>query len=182
METVLDHLPRVTGSEGDMDAYIIQKNGFDCGSSHTEFGEWGGYKNWKTLSTEIQSEYILVVNGSLRDRQFIQTFREFMKWIVRLGKRVGIEDVLVEIKDDVKSTIIKNHPISNSHSYSTVFEGLFEDPSWYNRKNGEHKEPNWCEFMMYDRAKDSSFPMMLAYKYFADPENDAEVERRMDYK
>lgn len=172
LETVLDHLPRVTGSEGDMDVYIIQKKGFDCGSSHTEFGEWGGYKNWKTLSTEMQSEYILVVNGSLRDRQFTQTFREFIKWIVRLGKRIGIEDVLVEIKDDVKSTIIKN---SN-------FDDLFEEPSWYNRKNGEHKEPNWCEYLMYDRAKNSNFPMMLAYKYFADPENDAEVERRMDYK
>ena len=25
LETVLNHLPRVTGSEGDMDVYIIQK-------------------------------------------------------------------------------------------------------------------------------------------------------------
>lgn len=183
LETVLDHLPRVTGSEGDMDVYVIQKNGFDCGSSHTEFGEWGGYKNWKTLSTEMQSEYILVVNAALRDREFEQTYREFMKWLVRLCKRVGCEDVLVEVKGYDKSTIIKNRNIQRKkYSFKSVFDDLFEEPSWYNRKNGEHKEPNWCEYLMYDRAKDSSFPMMLAYKYFADPENDAEVERRMDYK
>lgn len=183
LETVLDHLPRVTGSEGDMDVYVIQKNGFDCCSSHTEFGEWGGYKNWKTLSTEMQSEYILVVNAALRDREFEQTYREFMKWLVRLCKRVGCEDVLVEVKGYDKSTIIKNRNIQRKkYSFKSVFDDLFEEPSWYNRKNGEHKEPNWCEYLMYDRAKDSSFPMMLAYKYFADPENDAEVERRMDYK
>lgn len=183
LETVLDHLPRVTGSEGDMDVYVIQKNGFDCSSSHTEFGEWGGYKNWKTLSTEMQSEYILVVNAALRDREFEQTYREFMKWLVRLCKRVGCEDVLVEVKGYDKSTIIKNRNIQRKkYSFKSVFDDLFEEPSWYNRKNGEHKEPNWCEYLMYDRAKDSSFPMMLAYKYFADPENDAEVERRMDYK
>ena len=44
-----------------------------------------------------------------------------------------------------------------------------------------YKEPNWCEFMMYDRAKNSDYPMTLAYKYFNDEENDKEVERRMNY-
>lgn len=36
--------------------------------------------------------------------------------------------------------------------------------------------------MLYPRAKDSDYPMMLAYKYFNDEENDKEVERRMKYE
>ena len=36
--------------------------------------------------------------------------------------------------------------------------------------------------MMYDRAKNSDYPMLLAYKYFNDKENDKEVERRMEYR
>ena len=36
--------------------------------------------------------------------------------------------------------------------------------------------------MLYSRAKDSNYPMMLAYKYFNDKENDEEVERRMKYE
>lgn len=36
--------------------------------------------------------------------------------------------------------------------------------------------------MLYPRAKDSDYPMMLAYKYFNDKENDEEVERRMEYE
>lgn len=184
LETVLDHLPIVSGSERNMNVYIIQKNGYSSSSSHTEFEEWGGYKDWKTLSTEVQDEYILVVNAALRDREFEQTYREFMKWFVRLCKRVGCEDVLVEIKGYDKSTVIKDRNIQRKkYSWKSVFDGLFEDPSWCNdSKDDAYKEPNWCEYLMWDRAKNSSYPMLLAYKYIDDEENDREVERRMNYR
>ena len=39
LETVLSHLPRVTGSEGDMNTYIIQKNGYSGSYSCDEFGQ-----------------------------------------------------------------------------------------------------------------------------------------------
>lgn len=38
LETVLDHLPVVTGSEGDMDVYIVQPKGYESSSSCDEFG------------------------------------------------------------------------------------------------------------------------------------------------
>ena len=169
LETVLDHLPRVTGSERDMNVYIIQKNGYNSSSSHTEFGEWGGYRDWKTLSTEVQDEYILVVNASLRDRKFSETYREFQNWLCRLAKRVDVEDVLVEIQAYEQSVIIRNT--------NDAYGKMFEDPSWCNGTG----EPTWCEYLMWDRAKDSDYPMILGYKYFADEENDKEVERRLSY-
>ncbi len=186
LETVLNHLPRVTGSEGDMDVYIIQKNGYNSSCSRDEFGEATnnlidrhGNKSRKTGWLRTQDDYILVVNAALRDREFEETYREFMKWFVRLCKRVGCEDVLVEIKGYDKSTVIKDRNIQREkYSYKSVFDGLFEDPSWCN----DTGEVNWAEFMMWDRAKDSSYPMMLAYKYFNDEENDKEVERRMNYR
>lgn len=171
LETVLDHLPLVTGSEGNMDVYIIQKNGHDESSSHTEFGMWGGYRNWKTLSTDIQSKYILVVDGNLRDRMFDQTFREFQKWLCRLAKRVWIEDVMVEVKAYEEVSLIRNT--------NDIYTKMFEDPTWCN--DDEYSEPNWCEYLMWDRARKYDYPMMLAYKYIDDPENDQEVERRIDY-
>ena len=177
LETVLDHLPFVTGSERNMNVYIIQKNGYNASSSHTELGVYGGYLGWdkNNLSLKTQDEYILVVEGSLRDRMFEQTYREFQKWLCRLAKRVGIEDVLVEIKAYDKSTIVRN--------VNDIYGKMFEDPSWYRKKgDDEFKEPNWCEYLMWDRAKDYDYPMMLAYKYFADKDNDAEVERRIKYE
>jgi len=184
LDTVLNHLPRVTGSEGDMNVYVIQKAGHNSSSSCDEFGEitnnlldYYGYKS-RNGWLQTQDEYILVVNGALRDREFNETFREFMKWTVRLGKRVGIEDILVEIKGYDKSTIIKNTNVKNKrYSYKDVFSELFESPSWCN----DTDEINWCEYMMYDNAKNSNYPMVLAHKYFQDEENDKEVERRMSY-
>ena len=57
---------------------------------------------------------------------------------------------------------------------------MFEKPTWCNDMD-ESCEPNWCEYLMYDNAKNHDYPMLLAYKYFADEENDKEVERRMEY-
>ena len=37
LETVLDHLPVVTGSERDMEVYVIQKRGHNCSSFSDEF-------------------------------------------------------------------------------------------------------------------------------------------------
>lgn len=184
LDTVLEHLPRVTGSEGDMNVYTIQKKGHNCSSSSDEFGQvtnnlvsrYGNKSRNGWLNT--QDEYILVVDAALRDREFKQTYREFVKWIVRLGKRVMIEDVLVEINGYDKSSIIRNDNVkSKKNSWKKVFDDIFEDPTWVN----EGGEPNWCEFMLWDRMKNSNYPMLLGYK-FKDDENDNEVERRLNYR
>lgn len=185
LDTVLDHLPRVTGSEGDMDIYVIQKNGHNSSCSCDEFGQRTnnlvdsyGYKSRNRGWLQTQDEYILTIDGALRDREFEQTYREFIKWLVRLGKRVQIEHLLVEVKGYGKSTIVTDRYIQNEkYSYKKVFENLFEDPSWSN----ETGEVSWAEFLMWDRAKDSSYPILLAYKYFNDEANDKEAERRINY-
>lgn len=186
LDTVLAHLPIVSGSEKDMDVYVIQKNGYNGSSSCDEFGErtnnlvdWHGNRTRSRGMLRTQDEYILVVDAALRDREFDETYREFIKWLVRLGKRVMIDNVLVQISGYDKSTIIKDHCVQNEkYSYQNVFFNLFEDTSWI-RDDGE---VNWCEYMLYSRAKNSFYPMMLAYKYFNDKENDKEVERRMKYE
>lgn len=186
LETVLNHLPRVTGSEGDMNVYIIQKNGYNSSCSCDEFGDRTnnlkdryGNKSYDKGWLQTQDEYILVVDAALRDREFEQTYKEFIKWFIRLCKRVDYRNVLVEIKGYGKSTIIKNRNIQRKkYSYRSVFDELFESPSW----NNDTGEVNWTEFMMWDRAKDSNYPMLLAYKYFNDEDNDEEVERRMKYE
>ena len=184
LDTVLAHLPIVSGSERDMNVYVIQKNGHNSSSSCDEFGErtnnltdWHGNKTRSRGWLYTQDEYILVVDAALRDREFNQTYREFIKWLVRLGKRVMIENILVKIRGYDKSTIIKDYCVQNEkYSYQNVFFNLFEDIS----RTKDNGEPNWCEYMLYSRAKDSDYPMMLAYKYFNDKENDEEVERRIE--
>lgn len=187
LDTVLDHLPIVTGSEKNMNVYVLQKNGTNIQCTHDEFGESTDHllniydvndhtRGWMRM----QNEYIIVIDGALRDRQFNETYKEFVKWLIRLGKRISIEDVLVEVKGYNKSSIIKNKYIcSKKYSWKMTFGALFEYPSWYKDSDGE---PNWCEYLLWNRAKDSDYPMLLAYKYFNDEDNDEEVERRMRYE
>ena len=184
LDTVLAHLPIVSGSEKDMDVYVIQKNGHNSSCSCDEFGErtnnltdWYGNKTRSRGMLRTQDEYILVVDAALRDTEFNQTYREVIKWLVRLGKRVMIDHILVRISG--YDTVIKDRSVQNEkYSWQNVFNNLFENPSWMN----DDGEVNWCEYMLYPRAKDSDYPMMLAYKYFNDKENDKEVERRMKYE
>lgn len=186
LETVLDHLPVVSGSEKDMDVYILQKAGHGCSSSHDEFGErtnnlrtWHGDRSFRRGWLYTQDEYILVVDGSLRDREFDQTYREFQKWLCRLAKRVDVDKVQVEIDSYTKTVMVQSDRNDRGYRYSD----MFELPTWCHGKKekqiGTYGEPNWCEYLMWDCGKDTSWPMMLEYKYFRNEKNDAEVERRL---
>lgn len=170
LDTILEHMPRVTGSEQDMHVHVIQKHGYNCSSSHNEFGEripWN--------QNETQDKYFVVIEASLRDRYFEETLKELNKWLNRLAKRAGIEELLVKLTG--MSMIGWKHKeivISNAKPY----EQMAEWPSWTDIANGE---PMWCEYLMWERAKDHDYPMLLTYKYFNDADNDVEVERRIAY-
>lgn len=186
LDTVLQHLPLVTGDEEDMNICVIQKDGRCSSSSMDEFGQktnnliddYGQKSYYGKL--EIQNEYIIIVYGSLRGRCFERTLKDFNKWLCRLARRVRIEDMLVEIKDYEKSLIIKNHEIGKDKKSNTAYGQMYEKPTWY---RGNHEsEPNWCEYLMWESMKGYSYPMTLAYKYYEDENNDKEVKRRLKYK
>lgn len=147
LNTVLDHLPRVTGSEGDMDIYINQKNGTNSSCSADEFGyctnnlvDSYGNKSQRNGWLRTQDEYILTIDASLRDREFSETLKEFNNWLCRLAKRLGIEDILVKIRGYEESVLIAD---------KKPYKDMFEYPSW--STYGEKKSSeNWCEYLMWD--------------------------------
>lgn len=172
LETVLNHLPVVSGSESDMEVQILQSMGWSCSSSHDEFGERTnnlrtryGTRSRNRGWLETQDKYFLVVEGNLRDRMYKDTFKEFQKWLCRLAKRVMIDDVLVKLNDYDKEFLFTNE--------GDVYGKMFELPSWSN----ETGEPTWCEYMMFEPIEKGSYPRILKYKYFQDKENDDIVEK-----
>lgn len=177
LDTVLDHLPRVSGSEKDMDIYIIQKSGYNSSVSCDEFGENTnnlvdsyGNKSRKRGWLRMQDEYILVVDGSLRDREFEETFRAFQKWLIRLAKRLSVQSVFVKIHDYDKSTLIQDNK---------YYWNLFEYPK--GSLGNIDGEPAWYDYLLWQPMNDgNSFPRLLAYKYYSDEENDKQVEAWLD--
>jgi hypothetical protein len=155
LDTVLEHLPLVTGSERDMNVYVIQKNGHNSSSSCDEFGystnnlvDSYGDKSRKRGWLRIQDEYILVVNGSFRDREFVQTLREFNKWICRLAKRISMEDMLVEIKGYGEKILVRND--------NDVYGKMFKNPSW-----SDEGSENWCEYLMWDYERNEDGDLLV---------------------
>lgn len=162
LETTLQHLPKVTGSEEDMYVHYIKRGGINHSCSHNEFGEWNS-----DGCIEMQDNYILVVEGNFRDRFFNQTYREFIKWLTRLAKRIIVDSVLVTVQDDFGKRVIITDKDNN-------FNNLFEIPSWC--ADNKHGEPAWCEYLMWESLERSDYPAVLAYKYYEDDKNDKRVE------
>lgn len=146
LKTILDHLPLVTGSEGDMNVYLLQTNGYNSSSSVDEFGnntnnliDRYGYHDRKSGSLKTQSRYIIVVDGAFRDRYFDTTFIEFNKWLCRLSKRVFIDDVFVKLTDYETEYVFTNK--------NEVYSNMFEEVSWVDKN--EDSEPAWWEYLMW---------------------------------
>lgn len=91
LETVISHLPVVSGSEGAMGVHIVQRTGHCQSCFHNEFFQPCANRQ------EIQTEYVLVLDGRLRDRELERTKHEFCRWLCRLSKRIPVKDVLVRV-------------------------------------------------------------------------------------
>ena len=181
ISSILEHLPRVTGSEGDMEVYLQQRAGENCSSSCDEYGyRTNNLKDWygsKTRSGMLstQSEYIITVRAGLRDRVFEQTRTEFMKWLIRLAKRVWVQEVLVRIDSDIGESMLLNLP-------DGMYEVL-ESPSWSIKRHPYDADDFWwCEHLMWETAPHSYEPFAHALKYDHDACVKEEYERRKKWE
>lgn len=118
LQTVIDHLPKVTGSEKSMNLYTIQTAGHDSWQNFDEF--YNRVEDFKT-----QSRYFLVLDGNLRDRYYEDTFKELNKFLNRLGKRLMVDSVYVRLYNYERSHIFTN----KNDCYGKMFEN---DNPWYN--------------------------------------------------
>ena len=172
LDTVLEHLPRVTGSEGDMEVWVTQGGGGEESCSCDEFDmrtdkatDWYGNRDRRHGMHRMDSDYLLTLSGNLRDREFDETFKELQRWLIRLAKRVPIYDLCIKLYAEYGN---KTYVIDNGDSY---FD-MWEVPSW----GKPDEEPNWCEYLMWKRWKDTPLPLEHIYKYYNDEEADEDVK------
>lgn len=118
LQTVIDHLPKITGSEGNMDIHIVRAYGHNSWQNFDEF--YNRVEDFKT-----QSRYFLVLDGNLRDRYYEETFKELNKFLNRLGKRLMVDSVYVRLYNYEHSHIFTN----KNDCYGKMFEN---DNPWYN--------------------------------------------------
>lgn len=119
LQTVIDHLPKVTGSEYGMNIYTIRANGHNSWSNHDELDHLN-------FDFKTQSKYFIVLDGSLRDRHYEDTFKELNKFLNRLSKRLPVHSMYVQVYTYDRLHI---HTFTNENDYyGKMFES--EHP-WY---------------------------------------------------
>lgn len=158
LKTVLDHLPAVTGSEGDMHVDVVPDCQKVSWSSSDEFGQevWeGGHR--RMLGQSVA--YFLVLHGDFRDRVFAQTKDEFDAWMETLAKRVRIRELMVRLTADTGDV--------TTYEDALFYDGMFEEPS-YQREEFEtmtaiHRCPNWRYDFMPDMEGVGNWCEMLPY-------------------
>lgn len=171
IDTVLAHLPLVTGSERNMEIHVVQESGSNESSSHDEFGVYSEYMLPGRKWIDLQSKYMLVLKGDLRDRYFEDTFKELNRFLNRLAKRLVVTDIMLKLCGCPKSGgECKQYIYTDPDKYSD----MFEMGSWAN----ETGEPAWWEYLRWDKNPDTMLPISLTYKYYEDKENDIEWKRR----
>ena len=163
LKTVLNHLPVVQGSEEDMYVHIIKAGGHDSSANFDEYGKrtnnlktmrYGEYYSSRCGHIELQSNYYLFIEGHLRDVGFTTAYRQFVKWLTRLSKRVTVRFVDVLISGD--------YGYMEKRICTSGFEELFVKLSWLG-ENNQHIKPfegynhNWCEHLMWDNEEDISY-------------------------
>lgn len=130
LETVIHHLPKLVETGADIDVKILQRPGFNGATSHDELG----HRVREMIKT--QSQYWLIIDGNFRDVYYEHTYRELQKWLVRLSKRVKVENMMIHISDDQKTAVLTDD--------EQLYRALFEEPSW-----ADESSKNWCEYLMW---------------------------------
>lgn len=120
LQTVIDHLPKVTGSEGNMDIHIVRAYGHNSWQNFDEF--YNRVEDFKT-----QSRYFLVLDGNLRDRCYEETFKKLNKFLNRLAKRLIVDSAYVRLND-----IGINYNSYTFTNKNNCYRNMFDsENSWY---------------------------------------------------
>ena len=170
VDTVLDHMPLVTGSEGCTHAQAIQRDGYNSSSSHDEFcmktnnlTDYYGDKSRRRGFLQTQTNYLIVIDGSLRDRMFNETKHELMKWLCRLAKRLIVHNISITLAGDTGHLVIT-------------------DPEPYFEMYECDDELCWTDYLMWERDPYSGLPLQLSSKYYDDEEIKSELKRREEWR
>lgn len=136
LKTVLNHLPTVRGSEEEMYVHTFPAGGYNETSSRDEYGYKTNnlkYRYYNCMSTKyhpmkLQSDYYIFIEGSFRDTYFEEQYRQLIKWITRLAKRIIVQDTHIEFYD------------SGPNSYTCIKDDFYDFYEW---------DDNWTDHLLW---------------------------------
>lgn len=102
VKEIIDSLPKV-----------ITKNKSD---------QWEIFHNFDPLEIN-NNEHVISISGTIHGKEFIQTYKSLVKWIVRLSKRIRIDAALIKIEDNCG-----NNQLIDYFGFDSALANLYESP------------------------------------------------------
>lgn len=124
VQTVVNNLPLITGSERNVEYHINLLNRPTSYSETDEFGRNSNLSKW----FETRTNAIISMFGELRDRTFNITTKEVVNTLNRLSKRLIVNDCLISVCDDTGNSYMINNPkwILNTDLTDYVQKRIFQ--------------------------------------------------------
>lgn len=108
-QTVVNHLPKIRGSEGDVSYHLNLRHGANFSSNADEFDNFSNLYNGTYFKCfEGQSCVLITLDGDLRDAEFPDTLRETTKALARLASKLVIMSCIVSVSSYEKSFVFNN--------------------------------------------------------------------------
>lgn len=129
LQTVLLHLPKVEGSEGPIDIHLIQCRGYNHSSGNFDEPDQFSnlYKEQSFHNFSWQTEYLITLSGHLRDTHANDVYKQIVKYLARLAKRVPVTYVLVSIEDVYQSYLIRDKEFKFMDLYEHQEAGWWDE-------------------------------------------------------
>ena len=89
----------------------------------------------------------------------------------KLGEAVSLDEPLYYDSNGSAVTLVLDDP----EPYSQMTEPF----SWWKESGGK---PAWVEYLLWESAPGTRYPLKLMYKYYEDPEISAELARRLAWE
>ena len=110
-QTVVSHLPRITGSERNAEFYFSRPNEYYSSSTVDEFNRPSNlYDDRYFRMFTTQEKVLITIHGNLRDRTFKETLREATRMLARLSSRLWVRECLVRVRSDMGETFVFDNP------------------------------------------------------------------------
>ena len=141
-ETILNHMPKIYGSEENVEIQCIPTYCYAGDNDENEFGEpYGRSKK------DDSCNFLITLRGNLRDTLFEDTLKGVNKFLNRLAKRINIESMSVTVWNDFPGEYHKSYTFTNQNT--NMYYDLYEMPSWFDEDDTEA----WWEYLLYDHVQ-----------------------------
>lgn len=108
-QTVVDHLPRIDGSEGPVEFYLNLKRGHNCSSSADEnMVQSNLYNEYYFKTFEHQSCVLITLQGDLRDCTFVEALKMTYNALNRLSKHLIVRGCSVTVASGIQEYMFSN--------------------------------------------------------------------------